>query len=431
MRTWAVVIAMIVCMNATVVSVAQSKGREWVIETMRFIDRKSSGAIESEDQMGDPYYSQLLKYRTLGMQRRKRDLESGQHPQELPLWNPEANLWEQLATKVVNTSTFCLQSGKSVTDVFTSCLVGVPTPLDTLRNYTFQYSTKLPDGNTISWEISNEACPQETVLLPTGETLCWSSHLSTSYSNINFENLGPNSNQLDRKMIKVRFGNSFPAESCVRFVNCTRSCRNLSKSVPHLSCNSTSDVNSSLVHTKLPSGWFLLCGRMAYTYIPANSTGGPCSVGRLVPNINKPEDQDKQDKRVKRSAHQLDEACESEVTLFSPAEISAAAFLAPGVGVGMSYQTMKRLACALVKNINYTSRALSAIEEELGQLRQATLENRAVIDYLLLRYNHGCEEFQGMCCFNLTDKSEIVEGKIKRIHDLTTGIKGKNSISLG
>ncbi|PKU33660.1 hypothetical protein llap_16041 [Limosa lapponica baueri] len=89
----------------------------------------------------------------------------------------------------------------------------------------------------------------------------------------------------------------------------------------------------------------------------------------------------------------------------------------------MNYQTMKRLACALVKNINYTSQALSTIEEELGQLRQSTLENRAAIDYLLLRHNHGCEEFQGTWCFNFTDNSKIIEGKIKQIHDLATGMK--------
>lgn len=51
------------------------------------------------------------------------------------------------------------------------------------------------------------------------------------------------------------------------------------------------------------------------------------------------------------------------------------------------------LTCTLVKSLNSTSQALDALSRELRQVREATLENRAAIDYLLLRYNHGCEEF--------------------------------------
>ncbi|KFV02227.1 hypothetical protein N340_00071, partial [Tauraco erythrolophus] len=40
------------------------------------------------------------------------------------------------------------------------------------------------------------------------------------------------------------------------------------------------------------------------------------------------------------------------------------------------------------------------------------------IDYLLLRLNHGCkEEFKGMCCFQLTDNSQILEEKIKQLKE--------------
>ncbi|KGL89682.1 hypothetical protein N301_15750, partial [Charadrius vociferus] len=41
----------------------------------------------------------------------------------------------------------------------------------------------------------------------------------------------------------------------------------------------------------------------------------------------------------------------------------------------------------------------------------------AAIDYLLLRHNHGCEEFKGMCCFNLSDNSQLVEKKIQHLKD--------------
>lgn len=71
----------------------------------------------------------------------------------------------------------------------------------------------------------------------------------------------------------------------------------------------------------------------------------------------------------------------------------------------MNYHTVKQIACELVKSISDISQALAALSEEMAQVREATLENQAVIDYLRLRHNHGCEEFKGMCCFNLSNNS--------------------------
>ena len=61
---------------------------------------------------------------------------------------------------------------------------------------------------------------------------------------------------------------------------------------------------------------------------------------------------------------------------------------------------ISRLACTMAKALNATFQAISAVSQELGQVREAVLENRAAIDHLLLRHNHGCEEFKGLCCFN-------------------------------
>ncbi|KFV46463.1 hypothetical protein N328_02684, partial [Gavia stellata] len=41
----------------------------------------------------------------------------------------------------------------------------------------------------------------------------------------------------------------------------------------------------------------------------------------------------------------------------------------------------------------------------------------AAIDDLLLRHNHGCEEFKGMYCFNLTDNSQVIEGKAQQLKE--------------
>ena len=77
----------------------------------------------------------------------------------------------------------------------------------------------------------------------------------------------------------------------------------------------------------------------------------------------------------------------------------------------------------MAKALNATSQAISAISQELGQVREAVLENRAAIDYLLLRHNHGCEEFKGLCYFNLTDSSQLIEHKIKQVNDVVSYVK--------
>ncbi|TRZ10392.1 hypothetical protein HGM15179_016713, partial [Zosterops borbonicus] len=55
--------------------------------------------------------------------------------------------------------------------------------------------------------------------------------------------------------------------------------------------------------------------------------------------------------------------------------------------------------------------------------RQATLQNRAAIDYLLLLHHHTCEEFEGLCCFNLTSRAENVRQSIQKIKDMVHQIQ--------
>ena len=75
-----------------------------------------------------------------------------------------------------------------------------------------------------------------------------------------------------------------------------------------------------------------------------------------------------------------------------------------------------------------TSQAISAISQELGQIREALLENRVAVDYLLLRQNHGCEEFKGLWCFNLTDSSQLIEHKVKQVNDAVSNIKQRGTV---
>ncbi|KFQ24951.1 hypothetical protein N332_10320, partial [Mesitornis unicolor] len=41
----------------------------------------------------------------------------------------------------------------------------------------------------------------------------------------------------------------------------------------------------------------------------------------------------------------------------------------------------------------------------------------AAIDFLLLAQGHGCEDFEGMCCMNLSDYSESIHKSIQLLKD--------------
>lgn len=62
---------------------------------------------------------------------------------------------------------------------------------------------------------------------------------------------------------------------------------------------------------------------------------------------------------------------------------------------------ISHIARSMAKVLNATWQAIHAMGQVLGQVREALLENRAAIDCLLLKHNKGCENFTGLCCFNL------------------------------
>ncbi|KFP70846.1 hypothetical protein N310_07894, partial [Acanthisitta chloris] len=39
------------------------------------------------------------------------------------------------------------------------------------------------------------------------------------------------------------------------------------------------------------------------------------------------------------------------------------------------------------------------------------------IDFLLLANGHGCEEFEGMCCMNLSDNSVSIHKRLKELQE--------------
>ncbi|KFZ64796.1 hypothetical protein N338_13230, partial [Podiceps cristatus] len=43
----------------------------------------------------------------------------------------------------------------------------------------------------------------------------------------------------------------------------------------------------------------------------------------------------------------------------------------------------------------------------------------AAIDFLLLAHRHGCADFDGMCCMNLSDHSQSIHKSIQDLMDQT------------
>ncbi|KFV39475.1 hypothetical protein N341_00183, partial [Tyto alba] len=44
------------------------------------------------------------------------------------------------------------------------------------------------------------------------------------------------------------------------------------------------------------------------------------------------------------------------------------------------------------------------------------------IDFLLLAHGHDCEDFEGMCCMDLEDKSRSIHAELKQLVDHTRKI---------
>ncbi|XP_032065239.1 uncharacterized protein LOC116503140 [Thamnophis elegans] len=272
----------------------------------------------------------------------------------------KGNIWEYLAKEVLNTRDFCLESGRSVKDILKTCLIGVIVGPQAIHN-----DTKL----------------RHIPITPSYSTIYdWGNVTKT-------KNLG----KYTLHIAAISF-----SPWCFRVEGCRAQgevgCTSLNNT--DLKCNHTENIPHSYSYVRLPHGWFMLCGLQACSYIPANSTGGPCTLEKLtmlMPFLQR---------QYRRAFHSLDPDCESEVSLLTKAEyVSLAVSLVgvPGLTVRNS-RNLNSLACTLAKGLNLTSQALAALNRELRQVREATLENRAAIDILLAGIVTACVIGALMCC---------------------------------
>nr|ADO33893.1 envelope protein [Avian leukosis virus] len=180
----------------------------------------------------------------------------------------------------------------------------------------------------------------------------------------------------------------------------------------------------------LPPGIFLICGDRAWQGIPSRPVGGPCYLGKLTmlaPNhtdiLKVLANSSRTGIRRKRSTSHLDDTCSDEVQLWGPTARIFASILAPGVAAAQALKEIERLACWSVKQANLTSLTLNAMLEDMNSIRHAVLQNRAAIDFLLLAQGHGCQDVEGMCCFNLSDHSESIHKALQAMKEHTEKIR--------
>ncbi|XP_051652108.1 uncharacterized protein LOC127474841 [Manacus candei] len=170
----------------------------------------------------------------------------------------------------------------------------------------------------------------------------------------------------------------------------------------------------------LPPGVFLICGDRAWPGIPVRAFGGPCYIGSLTLlspsflqlfNLTS-------SRKQKRSLNQLSSDCDDKVELWGR---TATVFgsIVPGVGTAQALTSIRKLACWAVKQSNVTTRVIAELAQDVGSLRHAVLQNRAAIDFLLLAQGHGCKDFDGMCCFNLSDHSNSIHKQLQWLTDHT------------
>ncbi|XP_053142656.1 uncharacterized protein LOC128340887 [Hemicordylus capensis] len=307
----------------------------------------------------------------------------------------------EIAATALNTSDFCVAHTLSVGETYATCMYGLPgSPEDLLR-----------EGGFIQGGVENISA----------------SALGPSRPN-------PHTNQ--RKAQVGTLGNAQNPTKCLLLSNHTlpedprRGGPDLNNpEVPFsLNCSRIQNLHSSLFDVYLPLGFFLLCGHQAYTYIPAYSQGGPCALGRLTSLAALPSRESIQ--RILAQPHRTrgdlgKEECEGVVAymprLLTPAEYIALASSIvglPGSNIQL-HQLINGLACLLQQTVNKTSEAIALLMELLDQVRTGVLQNRVAIDYLLLKNNYGCEHFEGLCCFNITDNKAPLEKKLKELREVT------------
>ncbi|XP_064272577.1 uncharacterized protein LOC135298693 isoform X1 [Passer domesticus] len=309
----------------------------------------------------------------------------------LPVNQPEKNVWEALA-QAADLDSICLTHSRPGRP-FSACMIGLPV-------------SEWPIPGHTAIEIS------QVVKDPVNEWYTWIHSLPVASSEP--QELEIFGSMTMNVCMKFEISGTAKPNKTIDVTPSHEFYRNASAW-----CNNTmvTDKGSLQVPVQLPRGFFLICGDRIWHGIPANAKGGPCSIGRismLTPDLKM---QKEQKHKEKRSLQYFDENCDDRVYTWSKARRIAIAIFSPQAASGIALTQLDRMGCWLSKHAQSVSLALSDMLQDMNSVRQATLQNRAAIDYLLLAHGHGCKEFEGMCCMNLSDHSRSIHENIEKIEE--------------
>ncbi|TRZ10798.1 hypothetical protein HGM15179_016316 [Zosterops borbonicus] len=125
---------------------------------------------------------------------------------------------------------------------------------------------------------------------------------------------------------------------------------------------------------------------------------------------------------------QIVEACNRLGTLHYTTAVTCQA-VGQGLAAKKALSQLNKAACWLAKQKNATSSALSNLLTDVDSVKHASLQNRAAIDFILLAQGHGCEDFDGMCCMNLSDHSESIHKSIQLLKDSVFKLKASTVLN--
>ncbi|XP_063280461.1 uncharacterized protein LOC134565030 [Prinia subflava] len=314
------------------------------------------------------------------------------------------NMWVTWA-KQTKQDSFCL-SLATPSNPFRTCLIGVP--LTSMAEFEFSTPVSIdpkgalgPQAAAIARNLRTAGPePQEFDLLGS---------VPGNYCLV-FGCFAVNSSLLIIDEQQLKSHDTWLSPHSPLYYNYTEYCNNWVRSVTQL----------TTAAKRLPPGIFLVCGARAWSTVPPNSVGGPCYFGKLTlfaPSIHQVLGLPQKARRIKRSMSQLGPNCRDQVKLWQPAAVISASVFAPGVASAQALTQLKHLACWTGKQINITTKLLSELAEDVSGIRHSVLQNRAAIDFLLLAQGHGCEEFEGMCCMNLSDHSRSIHHQLAQLRD--------------
>ncbi|XP_063248271.1 uncharacterized protein LOC134547974 [Prinia subflava] len=329
---------------------------------------------------------------------------------------PATNVWTMLA-RSLGQDHICLNQA-SASDPISSCLVGIPFEKHELPEKLLYYARRIskvaPRGHAfITWRnfffhLENlKEEPQELELLGSAKAPYCVHFLNSANA------LNPRTKHL------VQANSLYHARSW---------CRGITKGIlpPQI-----------YDHPKrLPKGVFFICGTHAWAGIPSHLSGGPCTLGKLglfspnktqIMNWKQKENGAQKSAIAKRDLRNLDPNCDSEIVHWSKSKGIAVTIFAPWVSIAKNMGELAHLECWVAKQSKITSNALYNLLQDGEVTRQATLQNRAAIDYLLLLHGHTCEEFEGLCCFNLSSRAEDTKQILRQMQDMVGQIKTETS----